>query len=224
MRFQLASFRRSCFGACRAGLSLAIRATGATCATCATLGSRNTFATLGTTFSLLFLTACSTPLPGWHDAAQARVPLVHGWADGQQVAYITTDASDQKVAQELGVHYAPRLADALPPADAARTPGRSSSVARVFAITNFKQGNILSALPLPSGSSNGNPEYTPLWQMIQVSWQAGHTPRLLRSQEEVLDAEEKQEVALVYTRIVINCPVLYSPEGLALSQTAPAAQ
>lgn len=173
--------------------------------------------------SLGLLAACSTPAPGWREAAQARVPLVHGWADGQPVDYITTDVSDPELAKALGVHYAPRLAEALPPADAARAPGQVSSVARVYAVTNFQQGNILSALPLPSGSGNRNPEYTPLWQLIKVSWQPGHTPRLLRSQEEVLDAEEKKAVKLDTTRIVVNCPVLYAPESHALPHTEPAA-
>jgi hypothetical protein len=180
-------------------------------------------------FALLLaaLTGCSTPAVGWREAALAKVPMVHGWADGQPVDYITTDISDQALAKALGVHYAPRLADALPASSTAgpgRAPGQPSSVARVYAITNFSQGNILSALPLPSGSGNGNPEYTPLWQLIKVSWQAGHTPRLLRSQEEVLDAEEKKAVTLERTAIVVNCPVIFSPEGKALPHSRPAAE
>jgi hypothetical protein len=40
-------------------------------------------------------------------------PLHHGTSNGSPVAYVITDASDLKVARELGVNYTPKLQQAL---------------------------------------------------------------------------------------------------------------
>jgi hypothetical protein len=46
-----------------------------------------------------------------------------------------------------------------------------------------------------------------------VTWKAGTTPRVLKSEEEVLGARDDGEVTLEKTNIVLNCPVIYTPEG-----------
>ena len=49
--------------------------------------------------------------------------------------------------------------------------------------------------------------------MYAVTWLPGHEPRVLRSEEEVLTAADKGEVHIEQTRIVINCPVVFSEQG-----------
>ena len=40
-------------------------------------------------------------------------PLYHGTSQGRSVEYVITDASNQSVAQILGVNYVPKLAQAV---------------------------------------------------------------------------------------------------------------
>ena len=137
--------------------------------------------------------------------------MLQGWFDGGAVFYITTDVSDANVAKDKQANYAPRLADALPTQP--RQPGRRSAVDKVYAVTNFTQGSVFASAPLPIGALNQDTAYTPLWQMVTVTWVAGRTPQTLKSQEHVLDAAEKGLVQLVETTVVLNCPILQRVVG-----------
>ena len=120
-----------------------------------------------------------------------------------------------EAAKAAGANYVPRLEYAIP--EGPKFPGQRSSVEPIYAVTNFKQDSILPSIPIPTGHESKDKSYSPLWQVHRVTWAAGVTPRLLRSHEEVLDAEEKGQVKIVPTRIVKNCPVIVSETGGLLS-------
>jgi hypothetical protein len=156
--------------------------------------------------SLLLLGACSTapPLTG---NGQAAIPVLRGWFEGEEVFYITTDVSHADVAEAKGANFAPRLADALPAGPP--VPGRRSSVDKVYAVTNFKQESIFASAPYPMGSASRDTAYSPLWQMVKVTWAAGKTPQTLKSEEAVLAAADSGAVTLEATRVVLNCPIVH---------------
>ena len=83
--------------------------------------------------------------------ARQRFRCCAGWFEGEEVFYITTDVSHADVAEAKGANFAPRLADALPAGPP--VPGRRSSVDKVYAVTNFKQGEHLRIRTLPDGFS-----------------------------------------------------------------------
>lgn len=58
-----------------------------------------------------------------------------------------------------------------------------------------------------------DPNYTPLWQVSQVTWNSGTAPYVLKSEEDVLNAQSAGLVTIVKTNIVVNCPVIYTPYG-----------
>ena len=151
-----------------------------------------------------------------------ELPLEFGWYEGREVNYVTTDVSDAGMAVEKGANYVPRLANAIVPA----APGRPTAVERLYHFLNFKQGSVLPSVPEPVGPANRNRNYSPIWQVYAVAWNAGAAPRELRGEEEVLDAEEKGQVTLTKTNIVVNCPVVFfAGEGLlpgAVIKTVPA--
>ena len=153
------------------------------------------------------------------EATQVQLPLLSAWADGKPVRYITTDASTRAAAQKMQANFVPQLANAIPAEP--RQPGQASTLARVYEISNFKQNNVFSSVPQPSGFANQNTDYSPLWRVHLVHWQAGKTPHLLNSEEAILAAEEKQEVQLERTDIVVNCPVLFSVPGGGLPGATP---
>ena len=160
---------------------------------------------------LLFINACATVAPP-SSASQLSLPALSGWFDGEEVFYITTDVSHADVAQAKGANFAPRLADALPVGKP--LPGAPSSVDKVYAVTNFQQGSIFASAPFPMGSASRDASYSPLWQMIKVTWAAGRAPETLKSEEAVLAAADSGAVVLAPTRVVLNCPIVHrGPRG-----------
>jgi hypothetical protein len=63
------------------------------------------------------------------------------------------------------------------------------------------QPNVIDGVPGESG-------YSPLWLHTFVTWADGAEPRLLMSEQEILEAEEAGEVKLERSGLVINCPVI----------------
>jgi hypothetical protein len=160
--------------------------------------------------------APASPGPG-----QVQLPVLKGWFEGEVVLYVTTDVSHADVAAEKGANFSPRLAHALP--GGPPQPGRRSSVDKVYAVTNFLQPSIFASAPLPVGPASRDTAYSPLWQMVKVTWQPGRSPRELRAEEAVLDAAEKGDVVLDSTPVVLNCPIVQRPgqgslPGLVLSR------
>lgn len=144
-------------------------------------------------------------------AGTIELPLVSGWFQGRMVHYVTTDVSDPDAAREMGANYVPRLANALP--SQLRVPGQPSSLERIYSVRNFRQGSVLPSIPEPTGAGNTDRNYSPLWLVHKVHWLPGHVPRVLKSEEDVLAAADKGEVSIVQTNIVVNCPVIFSPQG-----------
>lgn len=159
----------------------------------------------------LLLGACSTT-PLLARNGQASIPVLRGWFEGEAVFYITTDVSRADVAEAKGANLAPRLADALPVGPP--VPGRRSSVDKVYAVTNFKQESIFASAPYPMGSASRDTAYSPLWQMVKVTWAADKTPQTLKSEEAVLAAVDSGAVTLEATGVVLNCPIVdRGPKG-----------
>lgn len=163
------------------------------------------------------LTGCGTvpaahPVPAAH-AERAHLPLLRGWFDGKEVLYVTTDASDAEVAREHLANHVPQLAHALADmpgaAGGSRRPGATS---RVYGSTNFRQPSVFASAPEPVGHANRSAAYSPLWQLVKVTWRDPAQARVLRSEEEVLDAADKGFVVLEVTRVVLNCPIVHRGE------------
>ena len=78
-----------------------------------------------------------------------------------------------------------------------------NKLAPIWTFTNGAAGqrNIIDTVP-------GEKDYTPLWQVSQVTWAAGKKPRVLRSADEVKKAAAAGELSVKATATVVNCPVL----------------
>jgi hypothetical protein len=142
-----------------------------------------------------------------------ELPLVSGWYEGKVVRYVTTDVSDRQAAADMGANYVPRLANAL---NRQPQPGQPGAVERIYSFVNATQGGVLPSLPAPIGAANANLNYSPLWQVHKVRWLPGKQARLLKSEEEVLAAEQAGEVSIEKTSLIVNCPVVFTAEHGAL--------
>lgn len=161
--------------------------------------------------AIVALLLCACANPGFDAGrSEAVLPLHKAWFDGRTVEYVTTDISDAGMARMLGVNYVPRLRDAI------RGPGQGSLVERVYKFAGDEQITVFQSAPNPAGSANQDQNYSPLWRVVLVRWQPGKTVRVLTSEEAVLAAQDKGEVALEETPIVINCPVIRGVNGQPL--------
>lgn len=149
-------------------------------------------------------TACSEM-----EMRSSEVPAVMGYAEGGDILFIHTEASDPMVAAMLTemmgsrVFAVPSLAQA--PADA---------VANVYAFENGVEGmgpmgfqvDVFDSLP-------DTPGYRPLRKLSLVTWADSATPRELKSVDELLEAEAAGELTIEETDIVINMPIVTWPGG-----------
>ncbi len=157
--------------------------------------------------SAALLTGCATFDRGGQETV---LPLHRAWVDGKVVEYVTTDASDAEVAKAYGANHAPRLAKA------AAADAGGSVLERVYKFANDEQLGVFQSGPRPTGPANTDRSYSPLWRMVVVRWTKPEARRELRSEEAVLAAEERGELTLDITPIVVNCPITRGVDGVAL--------
>jgi hypothetical protein len=78
-----------------------------------------------------------------------------------------------------------------------------NKLAPIWTVTNGAPGqhNIVDTVP-------GQRDYSPLWQLNQVTFKSGVKPHVLRSRGDVEAARKRGEITVVATSTVVNCPVL----------------
>ena len=157
---------------------------------------------------------CST-LPEGPTTTEIRLPLSRAWFNGQTVEYIVTDVSDAAMASMMGAHHAPRLRAAI------GGVGGRSLVDRVYKFADDAQISVFESAPLPSSPDRQGVHYSPLWRVVEVRWVPGHPRRELRSEKDVLAAQDRGEVRLTPLDVVVNCPVIRSVDGVALRGARP---
>ncbi len=132
------------------------------------------------------------------------IPLVMGYADGNEVFYITTEASHEEVANHLTdllgftVVYAPALKN---------TP--KDALANIYEFTNGVPGpGPVGFQPNVADSQPGDPEYSPAWAVQHVTWTDESAARELTSEDEILAAQDAGELTIEETGVVVNCPFI----------------
>ncbi|HWP78880.1 MAG TPA: hypothetical protein VNL34_04435, partial [Candidatus Nitrosotenuis sp.] len=138
-----------------------------------------------------------------------EIPLVRGYADGHEVFYITTEASDQKVAEHLTeltgfrVVYTPAIKN---------TP--KAALANIYEFTNGIKGTGPAGFqPNVADSQPGDPQYSPAWAVQHVSWVDESAARELTSEEEILAARDAGQLKIEETGVVVNCPFIQWKDG-----------
>ncbi|MFG6467317.1 DUF7482 domain-containing protein [Roseateles sp. BYS87W] len=164
---------------------------------------RSALAALSLTWTVL-LGGCAAP-----GRDEVVLPKQLAWVEGHRVEYVTTDISDAAMAALAGVNHVPRLADAL-------GAGRASITERVYKFADAAQISVFASGPNAVGAATPDPNYSPLWRLALVRWRPGATPQELRSEEAVLAAEARGDVAVEVTAIVVNCPITRGASGSAL--------
>lgn len=140
------------------------------------------------------------------------VPPVTGYGGGETVLFLHTEASDPAIADLLTemmgspVLVVPALAE-IP--EAARAP--------VYVFTNGVRPEgprgPLGFQPDVFGQPPGDQDYTPLREIVKVTWRDEESARVLTSAAAVWKAARAGEVALEESGIVVNMPMVTWPGG-----------
>jgi hypothetical protein len=132
------------------------------------------------------------------------LPLTPGYANGHEVFYISTEASDRDLANLMTnrtgarVVYAPSLAN-TPPA----------ALGNIYAFKNGIEGSgPLGFQPNVADSEPGNVTYSPLWRIVLVQWKEGVTPAELKSERDITVALQEGKLTIEPTKMVVNCPFI----------------
>lgn len=150
--------------------------------------------------------------PAGMDEGGPIIPSVRGYAEGEEILFIHTEASDPAVADTLtDMMRSPVL---VVPA-LAQTPESARAVVYVFAngITTRGAQGPFGYQPDVFDAPPGTPGYSPLREVHLVTWRDPSSARVLRSAAEVKQAEAQGEVTIEIPGAVVNMPFLTWPGG-----------
>ena len=148
---------------------------------------------------MLVIAACAPQQSG---PAKAELPAGKAYAEGKEIYFVHTEASDAGVAEKLTnmmkstVILVPSLAN-MP----------EEALANVYVFTNGVEGSgpfgfQADVFDNPPGTEG----YTPLRSLNVITWADGATARELKSVAEVLEAESNGELTIEQPGVVINMP------------------
>jgi hypothetical protein len=148
---------------------------------------------------IVLLVACAPQQSG---PAKAELPAGMAYAEGKEIYFVHTEASDAGVAETLTnmmkspVMLVPSLANV--PAEA---------LANVYVFTNGVTGSgPFGFQPDVFDNPPGTEGYTPLRRLNVVTWTDETKARELKSAAEVLAALEAGEITIEQPGVVINMP------------------
>ena len=151
------------------------------------------------TVLVLVLAACAPQQSG---PAKAELPAGKAYAEGKEIYFVHTEASDAGVAEKLTammkspVMLVPSLAD-VP----------DEALANVYVFTNGVEGSGPFGFQADVFDNHpGTDGYTPLRRLNVITWEEGITARELKSVAEVLEAESNGELGIERPGVVINMP------------------
>lgn len=160
-------------------------------------------------------TPAASPMAGMMEMPieAPAVPPVAGYAEGEEIHFFHTEASDPAIAKTLTemMGGSPVL---VVPALAAVS---ESALATVYVFTNgvMPEGGTgpLGFQPDVFDNPPGTEGYSPLRSVHLVTWQDEGTARVLTSAADVLAAADRGELTIEEPGIVVNMPFLTWPGG-----------
>lgn len=145
------------------------------------------------------------------------IPIIDAYYNGEEIWFIHTSASTEQMATRLEemidypVLHVPKL-------------NKIAAIDKLGHIYVFKNGvdqtdtepwgggpfgyqiDILDSVP-------GDEEYTPLRNPHMVTWQEDADPEIIKSVDQLKDAEQAGRLCITQTDVVVNAPVVKWPDG-----------
>lgn len=141
-----------------------------------------------------------------------RFPPVAAYYDGEQIFFVHTETSDPEISAMLTAMMGSPVVT-VP--ELAGTP--EAALAPVYVFTNGVETEgargPLGFQPDVFDTVPGDPGYTPLRQLVKVTWARDADPELLTSEDQITEALDAGELSLQRTDVVVNAPLLTWPGG-----------
>ncbi len=130
---------------------------------------------------------------------------LNGYVDGVMVSYIVTDTSDNKTATSITesqghkINFAPLLAS-VP----------NQFLQQGYDFLNGIKGEGPFGFQLPVGTAlPGDSDYSPLIHLNFINWTDPGQAKILKSTEEIVQAEQSGKVRITPSGIIINNPAVW---------------
>lgn len=124
-------------------------------------------------------------------ATTASQPAFLGYYDSHKDTYLSTDVSNKAQAKAMKINYSSTL-------------GSVHGLPSIYLVQGVLAAHQLAVF----GSEPGAPDYSPLWQEVQVHWKAAGKPILLTSDNQINALAKKGTVTLTHSPVVLNCPII----------------
>jgi hypothetical protein len=135
---------------------------------------------------------------------EVDVPLMKGYENGNEIFFIATDASENETAVQITnqtgfeVNFAPLLA--MTPEDAR---------GQVYVFENGVEGEGPLGFQLPVINARpGQEGYSPLLQINFVRWDEAAQPSELRSEQDIMAANNAGQLTINNTDVIVNHPAV----------------
>lgn len=115
----------------------------------------------------------------------------HGYYDGHKVTYLNTDVSNKAEAKAMHINYSPLLA-------------KVKGLPEIYLV----EGRAATGQLAVFGAEPGEPDYSPLWAETLLTWKAGATPVVIKSDTQVNALEKKGVLSERDGHVVLNCPII----------------
>ncbi len=132
------------------------------------------------------------------------IHLSKGYVDGRLAFFIATDSSDNQTAASINdsfghrINFAPILSS-IP----------KLYIQQGYDFINGIKGEGPFGFQLPIASAlPGDKYYSPLVQLNFIKWNKNANARLLKSSEEIGQAQRNNELQIIKTNIIINSPAV----------------
>ena len=152
--------------------------------------------------TVVLLAACNAQVQ--NTGAFAQIPAGKAYADGKEIFFSHTEASDPDIAQKLTDMM---KSPVIFVSSLAKVP--DEALANVYVFENGVAGKgPLGFQPDVFNNPPGSAGYTPLRQIILVKWAEGVKASELKSETEILAAKENSQLTTQESGVVVNMPFL----------------
>jgi hypothetical protein len=124
-------------------------------------------------------------------SAKIAQPAFHGYYDGHKDTYLSTDVSSKAEAKAMHVNYSASI-------------GKVKALPEIYLV----EGRAATGQLAIFGSEPGEPSYSPLWSETILTWKAGATPVLIKSDTQINQIEKTGKLTERDAHVVLNCPII----------------
>jgi hypothetical protein len=124
-------------------------------------------------------------------ASSISRPAFHGFYDGHKDTYLSTDVSSKSEAAAMHINYSAQL-------------GTVKGLPEIYLVEGRAAPGQLAVF----GSEPGEKDYSPLWSETILTWKAGATPVVLKSDTQINAVEKKGTLTEHDAHVVLNCPII----------------